>query len=208
MTRDEIVALIARRVGNRTGMDDDIVEELKLAQTQLEAEAELPWFLLSEMSTSNHVTAGEERVSLPSDYLRHYEDGFLWYYDDTAADPWVEIPKDDYRILKAAYTGTGIPKRHALRGLNLTLHPTPAAAYTLKMVYFQQADPLTTNIENVWGKYAPDVLLNRAGIAVAENLQHAEALGRFTAQYTAAKGRMDADTIARHETGATRSMGD
>lgn len=208
MTRDEVVSLIAGRFGYRTDLDSKIVAELKLAQTELEMRPELPWFLLSEMSTTTQVSAAEERVLLPTDYLRDYEYGFLWRYDSTASDPWVELAKDDYGSLKAAHTEAGAPTKYSIRGINLTLHPIPDASYTLKMVYYQQAAELSSNIENVWTKYAPAVLLNRAGIAVAQNLQDARVRAQFAEAYAAAASNMDSDTIARHETAALQNMGD
>ena len=68
--------------------------------------------------------ANEERVGLPSNFLREYEEDALWLFDSTAtdaSDEWKELIKDDLSVLRNAHPGTGDPVRYSLTGLFLGL---------------------------------------------------------------------------------------
>lgn len=172
MIRDEAVAFIKRRLGFRRDLTDEIIQELIAAQTSLEQEPDPPWFLLGDMQETDAV-AGEERIRLPVAFLAEWEEGTLWRYDPTAllADPWIELKKDYYDVLKAHFIRPGPPVFYANEGNYFTLHPTPDAPYRMRMRYYQRAPTLTTNIENVWLKEAWEWLVGEAGISLAASVQ-------------------------------------
>ena len=61
MLRDDAITLIATRM-TRSNITADALVEMQLAQSKLESQPFLPWFLLTETSTSS-TTAYEERVA-------------------------------------------------------------------------------------------------------------------------------------------------
>lgn len=169
MTRDEAVTEIKQLASFRQGTTDDAVIRTYLQRVQEFYEngpvlAELPWFLRSDRSDRS-TTAGEERVPIPADFLREAEPSALYFVPADTDKPEVELRKDDTDFLRNKYprAETGEPKEYSLDGKYFRLFPTPDAIYTLRMVYYKQATVLTSNIENDWLKYAPWLLIGRAG---------------------------------------------
>lgn len=190
MIRSEAVALIAARLGNRTDLNNSIITEMKLMQSTLEAGEFTPWFLLTEFSTITG-SPGEERIPVPADFILEYEHGTLWIYDASdTADPWKELTKDDYDALKAAKTGSTRPTSYALVGQNFRVLPVPDAAYTYKMIYYANAQALSSDIENAWLKYAADWLITETGAKMAPYLGMGEAAATFRADALIAKNRV------------------
>lgn len=190
MLRSEAVALIAARLGNRTDLNNSIITEMKLMQSTLEAGEFIPWFLLTEFSEILG-SAGEERIPLPTDFICEYEHGTLWIYDaNDTEDPWKELTKDDYDALKAAKTGSARPTHYALVGLNFRVLPVPNAAYTYKMIYYANAQELSSDIENAWLKYAADWLITETGAKIAPYLAMGEAAASFKTDALIAKNRV------------------
>lgn len=211
MLRDDAVNRIKRRLLNRTGsgLDTSIVESLQDAQERLEQEEMLPWFLISEVS-SILTTSNEERIPLPSDFLREIDEDSLWYYDASATnedDQWTALAKDDTEALRKAYPGSGSPKGYSLIGDYFRIFPTPDAAYTLRMIYYEKATALTANIENDWLKHAAWWLIGEAGADIALSIGMSEAAQRFTEQAATSKRRVIIDTIAREESSRSRVKG-
>src|SRR5688572_12731232 len=103
MTRDEAVALIAFRLGDRTDLNDRIIAEMRLAQTELELGPTLPWFLLTEMATAT-LYEGDDTMALPADFLREVDEdeSALWFYKvDADSDyQWVEVPKKGFHPIR------------------------------------------------------------------------------------------------------------
>lgn len=186
MTRDEGVAMIQQVLGFRTDLTDTIVTNLKLAQQQLELGPTKPWFMLSEESTT--VTEdGEERVEIPSDFIKEYnEEGLTYIPDDTDVKP-VQLRKDDLDTLRANFLNVvpGPPEAYSLEGNYFRIFPEPDDAYTIRMLYYKQQTVLSTNVENNWLKYNPYLLLGTAGMQVAGSLRDANALQVFQGWLTA-----------------------
>lgn len=175
MNVDAAVTLVKQRLGNRVdSLDAQIVTEMVLAQTILEGSDFLPWFLLTEFSV-NTTTANEERVPLPSNFLREYEEGSLYVYDSTQSDPWIELGKEDDETLRAdtdLVGTTGQPKKYSVTGNYIRLKPTPDTTYTLRMLYYKyDTAPESGGAENQWLKYAPDWLIAQTVVQMARNLQ-------------------------------------
>ena len=137
MTRDEAVTRIQRTLGFTTANTTEIRDALQDSQVELERSAELPWFLLSEVASISTVK-DEERILLPTDFLREWEDDALWYFNGTAdldADKWVPLTKDDIQFLRGHRPSTGPPpEAYAIDGLYFRIFPTPDAVYTLKQI--------------------------------------------------------------------------
>jgi len=164
MTRDEAVVEIQEILSFRTDQVAGIERRLKRAQTFAENGPQLPWFLKTERS-SIATAVDEERIPLPNDFLKEYEESALWYVPTDTDEQEVPLVKDDLDFLRGKFprTSTGIPTHYAIDSKYFRLFPTPDAAYTVKMVYYKKDTVLDSDIENLWLEHAPWILIGRAG---------------------------------------------
>ncbi len=168
MTRDEAVTIIQQQLGFRTDLTATIITTMKLAQGQLEVGPTLPWFLLSEKS---HIltTAEEERVPVPNEFIEEYEESALVYKpDDTTQEDRILGKRDLDTMLKQFSSVndpqvTREPQFYAIRGIYFILFPTPDDVYRIQMTYYKKGLSLDTNIENVWLKHIPYLLIGKTG---------------------------------------------
>lgn len=214
MIRSAVIALIGQRLGKRTTLDDVILSEMDLVQqTVLERNGRLqPWFLETEVATAG-TTAEEERVALPTDFVMEKEEGGLWLYLANEEDPWVRLNKTDYQNMIQGHGDTpGQPEEYSLGGLYMRLRPIPDAEYVLKMIYYA-AQPLPSALavggENVWLKYAPDLVIAEVCKLVAEkHIQDFELANTFAPDIQRAWDRLHVETEAQQHTNRSYSMGD
>ncbi len=209
MTRDEAVTIIKGRLGrpSDTTIDTLILNEMKLAQTQAERDRILPWFLLTEISDAS-TTIDEQRLQVPTDFLREFGEGALWHFNDSGNPVWSDMTKEELDYLRQRYsTASGAPVSYALVGKYFRLFPTPDQVYTIKMLYYAQDEVLSTNIENQWLKEAPGILVSRTGAVIARYLNH-PALIAFNADLLTAQNELVVQETARDEANRSRSMGD
>jgi len=213
MMRSVAVSRIQRRLGFRQDLSSAIIDELIAAQEKYERGVPvpivasaymgrflvgggsfLPWFLRTEVTTIT-TSIGEERVPLPPDFLREYEEDALYYFNP-AADPtigqnqWRPLWKDDiqanrikYGALWPQFTGSASPsdssnaaewfewgpKAYSLDGNYFRIFPLPQQVYTLKMIYYARDAALspTVDSENKWLHNASEVLMGEAGYQMA-----------------------------------------
>lgn len=183
MIGSEAVTLMKRRMArfsSSTTMDDDVLIELKQAQTRLELSPELPWFILSERSFIDTV-ANEPRIIVPDDMIREYEEGALWVLDEEGAEH--EIKKRLWDDIKSdpRFDTPARPSRYALVGEYFRLRPVPNAIYTVRMIFFQQQPIITLGEENNWLKWVPDLVIAEAGVIMASSyIKNDEAAKMFS----------------------------
>lgn len=219
MDRDTAVGLVRKRLGNLQGtfLDADIITEMQLQQDTLERGPTLPWFLLSQRNDT-YTTVGEERIALPVDFLREYEDGCLFYFNesynpavDSSDGPWRGLEKDSWDALKLAYqVRTGPPEKYALSDGYFRIFPLPDEAYLLRMIYYQKGSSLSTNVtDNVWLTFAPDLLIAQTAQVIANlYLQNAALAERLKAEVMEAKGNLLRNIVAREMANLESTMGD
>jgi hypothetical protein len=210
MTRDEVVAIIAERLGQRTDLNAAIIAEMQLAQSiRLEQNGKfMPWFLLTEYSTVQ-TEADEPRVAVPDDFIQEEEESGLWVQTD--AGIWIELRKASEDKAFNAYEGVepAQPERYALAGDHLTLFPTPDKVYNLRMRYFAQDIPLTSDIQNKWLKYAADLVIAEVGQVLAgRHVQDQTLEAGFQMDKAAAWQRLWLMHEARMHANREYSMGD
>lgn len=205
MTRDEAVAIVKGRLArtNNSDITAYVVAEMKLQQSILEESEELPWFLLSETGTTT-LTAGEERIQLPENFLLEWEDGALYVQETDGT--WTPILKDDYDAIAGRKSGEDF--RYSLAGNYFRILPTVTANKTLKMIYYAADTALSTDVENNWLKYAADLMIARTGIAVASYVKDYEALTLFTQDDARATRRLMMKNEARKHVNRDYAMGD
>lgn len=178
MTRNEAVALIKQRMGNNTdsSLDAHIVTEMQLAQSTLEQEHELPWFLVEEGETN---VAASTRTFTPTAtdsraFLAPFPDVPFYVYKatETLADKKALQP-DDYKVLWNSYSATADadpPRAYAndLSVLNsYALFPKPLSDSVVVVPGYYADAVLSTDITNKWLTYAPEILLNLTGKVIS-----------------------------------------
>ncbi len=206
MTGTAAAAIIANRLGQRTGLDTQILAEMALAQIRLEGGDHLPWFL-SYFDTSLVTVAGTKTVALPTGFIRIVDEGGLWLVDSDGKDKY--LTKDDYDALRVddALDETGEPKYYAISGSNVYLFPTPDGAYPLKAHYYKKDAAPAADVENLWLAHAADLLIAETGIPIARFLRDAEAVQLFIHDRQEARARVIASGIARDESGKRSTIG-
>lgn len=207
MTRSEAVSLIMLRLGKRTGLETEIVLELKQAQKDLEQAPALPWFLIKE-SVGLTTSAGSRVVVLPSDFLRESTTTKAWI---TTSDGVQLLHKEDYDALRgiAAEDESYLEAwYYALVGKNLYIFPEPDSAMAIEMFYFAADDELIADAtENDWLTYASSVLVSLTGYRVARTLRDQEAMQMFQQDYQQGLAELTGSTIARGEAAMNSIMG-
>jgi hypothetical protein len=203
MDRDTAVSIIKGRLArwSDTVLTDHIIAELQAAQQRLEGWPEPAWFLLTESSYTT-TTIGEERIGVPLDFIMEVEADALWI-EDTEGN-WTALKKDDYDEIRARWPDTGLPRRYALMGSYFRLRPAPDIGYTLHMIYYGKDDALTTNMENKWLKYVPDLLISEAGYIIASRyVRNEPAAAEFKADVARARDALLRMNQARRDANRT-----
>lgn len=181
MTRAEAVAIVQMHLGFRTSLTDTIVTQLQLQQTKLELMPTKPWFLLTHdapLVTASNV----RRVALPADFLEEYEEGAVYYISADTEVPPKKLVKDAFDVLRKNYEEAtpGEPEAYSLDGDSFSIFPLPDAVYNLQFSYYAKAAVLSgTSSTNSWLDVVPELLIGKAGLAVASGLRDFKAIEIF-----------------------------
>jgi len=189
MKRDDLITLLLRRAGQREGdptLRNQLESEIQFLQESFEQNGvQLPsggvfWpnFLVSEIST-NTSTIDEPRLDLPDDFLVEYDEGALFLLQD---GEWICLQKDQFDLLRKEYSSSSQPEYYAQVGDYFYLFPVPNGQYTLKLLYYQAAAELTSDIENRWLKYAQNLMLSALGYVMASQYLYDQQLASSFAQ--------------------------
>jgi hypothetical protein len=217
MLRDAAVDLLMKRLGNQNDvtLKDDIINEMVQAQeTVLEGDVFHPWFLVSE-EASNSTSVGEERVPLPEDFLALWTLG-LYRYDSTQTDPYIEMVREDWDLIKTVKNYSDEPTHWDIGGDYLLMRPLADAVYPLRFWYIARATSLagtygdvTTNVENAWLRWASDWLLGETGMVIAEQyLQYTDdRVNTFRTQAARGRQRLVTLNVAMEEALKRRVIG-
>lgn len=206
MLRSAAVALMKQGLGFRKSLDDACVASLKEAQAELELGGTLPWFLI-EKDYSLPILTGVTEVDLPEGWLRVVEDEAPYFTDTDLGISYIKFrPYDE---LKTYYQSVDAdrPKGLALRNNSLAVFPVPDADYTLTLSYYKAAETLDADIENVWLAQVPYLLVARAGMLLAADLEYSAATAKFTAKYDMWRLRYLSEIATREDQNNPRAMG-
>ncbi len=209
MLRSAAVSRIQQTLGFRSDKSAEIILALQDVQVQLEKGKTLPFFLKTEVQNRNTVS-GEERVPIPTDFIREYDEDPLWYFNGSAADVedvWTSLAKDDLQVLRDTYPGEGAPKAYHLDHLYYRIFPTPDAAYNLKHIFYKNDMGLSSDIENLWLEHEPWLLIGMAGQMISGALSNDHAFALFQKWETEGRARMFGDTQARQHNSRRYIMG-
>lgn len=178
--------------------DAMILTELSLAQQRLEKEVVLPWWLISERA-SEQTVPGDERVEVPTQFLREVEVDSLWILDSDGTER--QLKKRPVDVAKERHPGTGRPELYGLLGVYFRLFPIADKVYNILMTYFKGDATPTLLTENLWLRYEPDLLLAEAGSVIARlYLRNEAAAAKFEEHRRECYLRLVRNEDARHTT--------
>lgn len=249
------VSRIQRRLGFRQDLQSAIQDEFLDAQEKFETGVPvpivasaymgrflagggsfLPWFLRSENTTSFTVP-GEERVPVPTDFIREWDDDALWFFNPNPNPPaipppynpgsWFPLDKDElsYNRMRWGPHWPNMappypqpppmpnwpgPRAYSLDGKYFRIFPLPQQAWQLKMIYYQHdtpLDPTNSASTNRWLTNAPNVLIGEAGYNVAATARDNDRMQYFEKIRDEALARCYVDTIAQDAEGQRMIMG-
>lgn len=203
MNGSEAVTTILNRVSRQTNPSTNlstwIYSELNLAKNRLEAAPELPWFLLTEEAYQS-ITQGEERIAIPSDFLRETDTDNM-QVEDTEATPssFYDLRKVQFDDARTRYGDTtGRPEVYVLSGGYFRVRPIPdKTTYRLWMTYFAKDEDVTQTSAGRWLTYMPDLLIAEAGIVIATALRNDQAAALFTGLRKTEMDRLVRENVAR-----------
>lgn len=175
MTRDEAVAIIGDRLGQRTGLGTQIAAEMQLRQTVLEGRPELPWFLLTKLSYTATATAINSFAG-PTDLLLEYDDPpgaiFVTDPDTLAVTRLIKVSFSELGDRRTEEPLVGRPRTYSWMGSDIECYPTTDKLYLFTGLYYQKAVALTTGtLDNAWLNNAPDILIAETGLKIAQFLR-------------------------------------
>lgn len=215
MTRDQIIAMVAGRLGQRTDLNASILTELDFVQSlSLERNGRiLPWFLQS-VDSSLVTVAGIQTVALPTGHIGDDDEGGLFLQD--ADGKWSPLKKVDISDILTSEEESGTPERYALRGLSYYLDPVPDAIYSMRTAFYA-ADTLPGAFSsgtqtNNWLTYAPDLVVAELTRVMAEGYTRdydvVQAMLTPGGVLQKAWDRLNVETEARKHTDRSYQMGD
>lgn len=200
---DTLIFRLGRSSRVSTAFRAQVLSELQTAQRRLEDDPSLPWFLLTDRS-HHLLTQYEERVRLPSDFVRENEEDELRIKVSGEADTsYTALQKDHWDSVPLPFRPGvyGRPKYFTIWGEYLILSPAPDRNdYQIQMTYWKRDNLFSLTEENLWLRYAPDFLMAEAGITIALAIGNQSALQLFTSQRVQMKTLLHNQTIARQET--------
>lgn len=190
MLRSEAISIIKAGTGFRVNQDATIIRALQTAQRDLEQGKSLPNFLI-EFDATIDVTANNDTITLPTNFLRLHDDYDLYYVNSGSAR--VFLPRRNYTEAYQAYVASGeeddsvvtsnseYPKVVVYRNQTTAiLIPTPTVSFTAKLTYYKKAAVLNSDAENEWLANSANYLIGMAGIHVAGPLRDKDAMAYFT----------------------------
>jgi hypothetical protein len=77
----------------------------------------------------------------------------------------------------------------------------------IRLIYYAKDTVLSSNVENKWLKYTPDLLIGRAGRLLATGLRDAGAYGEFAKMETSAQDRLYRENEEQKVVNTTPQMG-
>lgn len=206
MLRSAAVSRIQQGLGFRTDLDDAIVDALQEAQREFEIGSSLPWFLVEEDATVT-VTFNSHAVAFPTGFLRLVEEEGPYYTDVTTGLRYLEVRPYDEMLKYYSDYDSGAPRAFSVRSTNFAVFPLPDTSYSITLSYYKAAEVLDSDIENAWLANTPDLLLNRAGMLIAEDLEHSAAYQKFERKYTFWRQKYLSEIAWRADQNLPRQMG-
>lgn len=201
MDLNEAIAAIQFRLGDRKDLAVQIEAEIRLAQERLELSPLTdPWFLVQQGFFV--INEGDLTIDLPANFNRELDDGTVIASNGELTGI---VKKATYESAFVEFNdATGAPQKYATRGDKIYIFPLPDKEYHLRFPYLFKDTVLSTTSEpvqlaNGWLTEAPMVLVNKAGIAIAQALKNKESLKDFSNDFNVAFKELEAATVHRED---------
>lgn len=202
MTIQDMLSMIAFRLGNRKGMEQTILREVQLAQSRLEKDPKVDWWFLQKQSNFP-IGPTIPAPQLPADYERLVDQTvpLLLNQDQIALSKLVRAYQEDALLDMG---NVSAPTYYSLVGRYIAVLPPAVVDGFISLTYIAREPILTIDgtspvLENQWTKEAFALLMCKAGIAIAQAIQHKDALGNFVADYNSAYSEAFTESFARSD---------
>ena len=198
MNLNDMVSLIQTRLGFRTDLDAEIIREIQLAQYELERD---PTFNPHFLWRAKDICICPECLDyvLPAGFIRLDEMNNPLYQDNGSYVAF-ELDKGIAVNTFEPNKVSGCPQYFSIYSNNLRLDKR--ACGILRLFYITATTQLTDVIvENLWTEHAFHLLMNKAGIAMATNIQESMAVDRFTTDYLVAYSAFKKACVAYEDQG-------
>lgn len=205
MTLLEMANIVAGRLGRRTEMIPEILDELRLAQVTVEGTPPYPWFLVKGWYPPFNLQVN----TLPEDFIEFFEDCvFLESKDNVPYDPPFRLIGGYVDHVQTSVGRTEQPQRFSLLGRSMYLYPIPDATYQAR-IYYVGKEPILANeaSSNAWSVEAPDLLIATAGEHIAETLRQPEMIQVFGRRRMEARQRVELASVSRRESMRQAAIG-
>lgn len=134
-------------------------------------------------------------MTLPADYIRIAEQSIPLLTEETGA-PLGKLARAYYE--DAVLCPPDETAYYVLEGSNMWVYPAPAQARKLQIQYVAKDLELSSTVlDNQWTARAYQLLMCKAGIALAQALQAQDALANFSADYAASYSECFKESFAR-----------
>lgn len=168
----DLITILLNRLGRRNDatLRASAVDEINMAQKQLESGRFLPWFLLKSMPAGVVTAIGDVDIDLPDDFIREEEDSQVKLKDPTNNENLLKKATEDVLQHKYQNASNARPKYYAIVNRTMYFWPRPDAVYVVHYWYYAsqpQIIDVATTATNPWLVYAPDWILSQAGFQLA-----------------------------------------
>lgn len=212
MLYTEAQKAIAFKLGRRTDLQAEIISEIDAQQRELETEANLPWFLVSDIVIPHTDVNGlVNPVPLPAAFIREYEDA-EWY---ASMDSGELVPLEKISDRHAARGGSGFPQAYFLFGDTVEYFPSPDKNYLLSVRAYVKEPLLSEQFiidgnltTNKWLAHAPQVLIEAVVVSLCSTLRDVDGARLAAERLQVAKQKMREQTVYRMEYNQLRTMGE
>lgn len=198
MNLNDMISQIQMRLGFRKDLIDEIIREIQLAQYQLEHDVTFnPHFLWRGKDIC--ICPDCIDYALPAGFLRLCEFNQPLFHCKDSSSAY-ELNRGIGNIAYAKDNPAGSPVYYTIQSNNLRLNVR--ACGILRLFYITATTQLSSSVlENLWTQKAYDVLLNKAGYAMALTVQNEAASARFGNDYARSLINFKRECIAYEDFG-------
>jgi hypothetical protein len=214
MLRNAAVDLLTFRLGSRDDLRDLIIAEMDLViSTELDRMGTYYLWQLTANYNLGTLATGDYTLDLSAaGVLGFDENSFLRAQAGSVDAPFMNLHFQDF-LQEPLVSDTGTPEAWSWKTTDImSFNCRASEPFTIfGNVYLTSASIAgtyadgTNNIENLWLKYAPDVVIGAVGERMGQNLMANEITARFNAHKVQALARCYNEDIARREQLADRA---
>jgi hypothetical protein len=146
-------------------------------------------------------------VTLPTGFLKFHKDEKPHRTSVENGKMYLTAKPFDEADLFYADTAAGEPQAYTLRSTAVKFWPVPNATYAVTASYYVRGTLLDAELTNAWLTEAPELLIARAGLIVAIDLENETSTKKFAAMFTKWQSWLIAEMADREEHDMVRAMG-